>query len=93
MQLKQVLINLVGNAIKFTDQGSACLAIQVNDAVEHATLEVAISDTGIGMSEDQVSAMASDRQKCIDAGCDDYATKPVDDQALLMSIRSRLERT
>jgi two-component system, cell cycle response regulator DivK len=36
-------------------------------------------------------AMASDRQKAMDAGCDDYHTKPVDFESLLRSLEAFLE--
>lgn len=37
-------------------------------------------------------AMADDRQKCIDAGCDDYASKPIDRQAVLTAIATLLNK-
>ena len=54
MRIKQVLINLGGNAIKFTPQGTVVLQIRV---VEHdeekTTLRFAIIDNGIGISPEQ----------------------------------------
>ncbi len=56
-RLRQVLINLLGNAIKFTDQGSVTLQVQVLATDSDATLaEIAfkIIDTGVGISTDAI---------------------------------------
>ena len=54
MKLKQVLINILGNAVKFTPEGgSVSLAIEEKARFDKkAVVEFVISDTGIGMSKD-----------------------------------------
>ena len=56
LRLKQVLINLLGNAIKFTPSGEIFLSISVSKRNPDNTLELAFSvkDTGIGIPEDKI---------------------------------------
>ncbi|HET9400614.1 MAG TPA: ATP-binding protein [Candidatus Acidoferrales bacterium] len=53
-RLKQVLINLIGNAIKFTARGSVsvCVAAEPHDG-SRITLHFSVADTGIGISAEQ----------------------------------------
>ena len=53
-KLRQVLINLLGNAIKFTDAGSVVLRVRTtpSDQPEELRLRVEIEDTGFGISEE-----------------------------------------
>ena len=55
LRLKQILTNLVNNAIKFTESGNIILRAMLDDAKEsQATLKISVTDTGIGLSnEDQ----------------------------------------
>lgn len=53
LRLRQILINLVGNAVKFTEKGG--VAIRIMPAEDEDQLHFMIEDTGIGIPADQVS--------------------------------------
>ncbi len=54
LRLRQILINLMGNSIKFTEDGSVSLEISVDKTEETQTwLLFTVRDTGAGISEDQ----------------------------------------
>jgi two-component system sensor histidine kinase/response regulator len=57
-RLRQVIINLIGNAIKFTEQGEVALAVVVDQSTEHSVyLRFDIRDTGIGVPPDKQQAI------------------------------------
>ncbi|WP_051417276.1 ATP-binding protein [Sediminibacterium salmoneum] len=57
-RIKQVLINLVGNAIKFTETGEIKLEVSANMIDESLQeLHFAVSDTGIGISEENIQSL------------------------------------
>ncbi|MET0009175.1 MAG: ATP-binding protein [Candidatus Thiodiazotropha sp. 6PLUC4] len=64
-RLRQILINLVGNAIKFTDHGQVSVNIQKqtqkNDRVG---LQITIQDSGIGISQQQQDQLFQPFQQC-----------------------------
>ncbi len=54
VRLRQILTNLIGNAIKFTPQGAVWVEVQPRSLAEHdALLAFSVCDTGIGIAEDQ----------------------------------------
>ena len=56
-RLRQILINLIGNGIKFTETGQVRLVTQLVDTDGDAHLQFDVIDTGRGMSEKQVSEL------------------------------------
>jgi PAS domain S-box-containing protein len=56
MRLRQILVNLLGNALKFTEEGQIILRISlVKKNRRRATLEFAICDTGIGITPEKTA--------------------------------------
>ena len=50
---RQILVNLLGNAVKFTDSGHVRVKVTKHDA----EVEIAVADTGIGISPDELSRL------------------------------------
>ena len=66
-RIRQVLINLVGNAVKFTARGHVLVSVECEECTgTDALLRLAISDTGIGIPEDRVEEIF-DRFTQVDA--------------------------
>ncbi|NMC20083.1 MAG: PAS domain S-box protein [Thermogutta sp.] len=58
LRLRQILINLIGNAIKFTETGEVRLVVRlVQEPDRPALLQIDVIDTGIGLTEEQAARL------------------------------------
>lgn len=58
VRINQILINLVNNAIKFTEQGSIVIHVEnLEETLSDVTIKISVSDTGIGIDQKEVETL------------------------------------
>jgi PAS domain S-box-containing protein len=56
VKIRQILVNLIGNAIKFTNSGSVTIRANAKiEAESYAEINISVEDTGIGIAEEDIS--------------------------------------
>jgi nitrogen-specific signal transduction histidine kinase len=86
VRLIQILINLVGNAIKFTENGEVIISVEVESQTEdEVSLHFTIRDTGIGIPEDKKELIFDTFTQA-----DSSSTRKYGGTGLGLSISSRL---
>src|SRR6266498_1779623 len=85
LRLRQVITNLIGNAIKFTTEGEVVLSVHSQYYEGQVVLEFCVSDTGIGIQEDKIDMI-------FDTFCqaDGSTTRKYGGTGLGLSISKRL---
>jgi len=82
-RLRQVLFNLAGNAIKFTEHGGVSIVLE--PAAESDTIAIAVRDTGIGISAEDQSRIFLEFEQA-----DEGATRKFDGTGLGLTISKRI---
>lgn len=57
LRLKQILNNMIGNAIKFTEKGKVTLTVSLEGQAPHQRLKFSVKDTGCGLSASEASRL------------------------------------
>jgi signal transduction histidine kinase/DNA-binding response OmpR family regulator len=85
-RLRQVVVNLVGNALKFTEQGEVVLSAAVESRVDgELTLHCAVKDTGIGIPQEKLATIFAAFEQA-----DTSITRKYGGTGLGLAISSRL---
>lgn len=62
-KLKQVMYNLIGNAIKFTEKGSVSVTVNKLHNNSESFLSIQVKDTGIGIAKDKISKLFNEYEQ------------------------------
>jgi signal transduction histidine kinase len=84
-RLRQVMANLLSNALKFTDGGEVKVRVQESGIGGQEMLAIAVSDTGIGIPEDQLGRIFEEFRQV-----DGSSTRKVQGTGLGLAITKRL---
>ena len=55
--LRQVILNLISNALKFTEQGEIYVSVTQSNGLNQNKFNITVTDTGTGIPEDKVEAI------------------------------------
>jgi signal transduction histidine kinase/CheY-like chemotaxis protein len=86
-RVRQILLNLLGNASKFTSKGTISLAVTREDSRDREWIVFAVRDTGIGMTPEQLSRLFQPFTQA-----DPSTTRKYGGTGLGLSISQRLSR-
>ncbi len=87
VRLRQVLINLMNNAVKYTEQGSVTLSVQGQSNLEANTISLTfhVTDTGIGIKEEDISKLFAEFERI-----EEQRNRNIEGTGLGMSITTQL---
>lgn len=87
VRLRQVLINLMNNAVKYTEQGSVTLSVEGNSIAEAETVSLTfhVRDTGIGIKQEDISKLFAEFERI-----EEQRNRNIEGTGLGMSITTQL---